>query len=72
MCPLFFMNDRSSFITTFLHVRYGDLVFAEFIYNFLYCGQKYFGAHMVIMSCRPSVKHETPYAHAMYVNENDM
>ena len=53
-------------------LRYGDLVFGEFIYNFLHCGEQYFGAHMVIMSCRPSVRLDTPYAHSMYVTDTQM
>ncbi|KAK7680731.1 hypothetical protein QCA50_016039 [Cerrena zonata] len=35
---------------------YGDMVFAEFIYTILQSAQKWFGAHMVIMSSRPSEK----------------
>ncbi|KAK7676855.1 hypothetical protein QCA50_020191 [Cerrena zonata] len=44
---------------------YGDLVYTEFINNVLYSAQNWFGAHMIIISNRPSVALGTDHANSI-------
>ncbi|KAK7680047.1 hypothetical protein QCA50_016993 [Cerrena zonata] len=44
---------------------YGDLVYTEFINNVLFSAQKWFGAHMIIISSRPSIVLETEHANSI-------
>lgn len=39
----------------------------EFLSTFLYCARRWFAAHIIIISDRPSVRLNTSHAHAMYV-----
>ena len=44
---------------------YGDIAFNDFIHTVLAVGQQLFGANMVILTSRPSVKLGTMHATSM-------